>query len=81
MYDGVVTMKIDGQQVKLGKQPLINDDSMVGSAIQLSGPTTLHISPHTAKNQVNTISIFGNIGSGKSFFTGEYMRQFRKLYP
>lgn len=74
-------MKIDGQQVRLGKQPLIADDSMIGAAIQLSGPTTLNLSPYTLKNQVNTISIFGNIGSGKSFFTGEYMRQFRKLYP
>jgi len=81
VYDGEVTMKLEGQQVRLGKQPFIHDDGIVGSAIQLSGPTTLNLCPYTAKNQVNTISIFGNIGSGKSYFTGEYMRQFRKLYP
>jgi len=81
MYDGEVTMRLEGQQVRLGKQHLITDESMIGSSVQLSGPTTLNISPYTNKNQVNTISIFGNIGSGKSYFTGEYMRQFRKLHP
>lgn len=74
-------MKLDGNQVKLGKQPFIDDDAIIGSSIQLSGPNTLNISAYTSKNQVNTISIFGNIGSGKSYFTGEYMKQFRKLYP
>lgn len=77
-YDSEIISRKNGRTVSQGSAVPLES---VGQAIQLYGLNKFSLAAETAPGQVKAVLLCASPGAGKSYFIGQYMDNWRKLYP